>query len=188
MVAQALSKSEVYCRSINQVITAFNEGNPLTDELKGFLNKDLLQHEQLLNSLKHWYRISKEQGAPQNILDRIQAVGDGFKTGQPIPEEASKRMMLDFSRIEWKKLNEGVKESTPERHTIRVAMRALQREKSHEEILNILQFDPTTRSIQSFQGNEAARQYSEKALKFAQQCYEQQHSLKQNTTKISHRI
>jgi N12 class adenine-specific DNA methylase len=189
MVAQALSKSEVYCRSINQVITAFNEGNPLTEELKSFLNKDFLQHEQLLTSLKHWYRISQEQGAPQNFLDKIQAVGENFKTGHPIPEAASNMMTLDFRRIEWKKLNEGVKESTPERHTARVAMRALQRGKSHEEILNILRFDPSFRSLQAQGGNEVARQYSEKALRFALQYYnQQQQSLKQSTSRISHRL
>ncbi len=189
MVAQALSKSEVYRTNIIQVIAAFNEGKPLTDELKSFINKDFLLHEQLLTSLKHWYWISKEQGAPQNFLDKIQSVGEGFKNGQPIPEAASKMMQIDFSRAEWKKLSEGVKESTPERHTARVAMRALQRGKSHKEILNILRFDPSFRSLQSQRGDEAARQYSEKALRFALQYYnQQQQSLKQSTARISHRF
>jgi hypothetical protein len=65
-----------------------------------------------------------------------------------------------------------VSEATPERNTARIALRALQQGKDPDEILKILEFDPTYRSIQAHQGHEPALTYSRHALDFAMNVYQ----------------
>jgi hypothetical protein len=171
-VAKALSKPDDYQARVAQVIADYRAGQPLPEKAEAALNQALAQYQQTLNTVKEWYRLSKQQDAPQNYLERLQNVGEGFKHGQPIPEGAIKAMQQDFRLSEWNQLKQGVSEATPERNTARIALRALQQGKDPDEILKILEFDPTYRSIQAHQGTEPALTYSRNALDFAMNVYQ----------------
>jgi hypothetical protein len=171
-VAKALSKPDDYQARVEQVIADYRAGQPLPEKAEAALNQALAQYQQTLNTVKEWYRLSKQQGAPQNYLERIQNVGESFKQGQPLPEGAISSMQHDFRWSEWLQLKVGVSESTPERKTARIALRALQQGKAPDEILKILEFDPTYRSIQAHQGQEPALTYSRNALDFAMNVYQ----------------
>jgi hypothetical protein len=159
LIAKALSKPGDYLARVEQVSAAYRAGQAL------------VQYQQTLSTVKEWFRLSKQQGAPQNYLERIQTVGEGFKRGQPIPNGAIGAMHHDFRWSQWLHLKQGVSEATPERSTARIALRALQEGKEPDEILKILEFDPTYRSIQAQQGQEPALAYSRNALDFAMNIY-----------------
>jgi hypothetical protein len=171
-VAKALSKPDDYQARVTQVIADYRAGQPLPANAEAALNQALAQYQQTLTTVKEWYRLSKQQGAPQNYLERIQNVGESFKQGQPIPEGVISSMQHDFRWSQWLQLKEGVSESTPERNTARIALRALQQGKDPDEILKILEFDPTYWSIQAHQGKEPALTYSRNALDFTINVYQ----------------
>ena len=123
--------------------------------------------------MKEWYRLSRDQGAPPNYLEKIKAIGEGLKTGQPLSEGALGAMQKDFHRADWMQLSQGITESTPDRQTARVALRALQQGKAADEILRILEFDPCYLDIYAQQGPEPAQTYKQMALDFALKVYHQ---------------
>lgn len=187
-IAQALSKPSDYQAKVYQATAAYRSGKPLSEKAETALTQDLSKYLHTLNTVKDWYRLAVQQGAPQNHLEKIQGVGKSFQTGQPLSEGAISAMQNDCRRAEWTKLNQGVSEATPDRHTARVALRALQQGKEPDEILKILEFDPSYRHIQSQQGNEPAQKYSRNALAFAMKYYQApQSSVSRQTQQTSQR-
>jgi hypothetical protein len=85
-------------------------------------------------------------------------------------------MQMNFRRAEWMKPNQGVTEATPERHTARVALRAFQQGKELDEILKILEFDPSYRHILDKRGNEPAQMCMQTGLDFAMEVLAELHS------------
>ena len=173
MMAQALSKPDNYLTRVEQVTQAYHSGMPLPVQAEAALKQILTQYHHTLNQVKDWYRLSRDQGAPQNYLEKIKVIGEGLKTGQPLSEGAIAAMQKDFHRADWIQFSEGVAESTPERQTARVALRALQQGKAPEAILKILEFDPCYLDIYSQQGPEPAQTYRQGALDFALKVYHQ---------------
>lgn len=49
-----------------------------------------------LDTLRQWYKASRELGKPQKYLDRITSVGNDFKLGQPLPDKAFAVMQHDL--------------------------------------------------------------------------------------------
>ena len=99
MMAQALSKPDDYLCRVKQVTQAYDSGIPLPAQAEAALKHTLSQYHQTLNRVKEWYRLSRDQGAPQSYLDRIAEVGQGLKSGQPLPEGARAAMYKDFHRL-----------------------------------------------------------------------------------------
>jgi acetylornithine deacetylase/succinyl-diaminopimelate desuccinylase-like protein len=186
-IAQALSKPDDYQARVEQVTAAYHSGIPLPEQAEAALKQALTQYHHTLNQVKDWYRLSRDQGVPENYLDKIKEVGQGFQTGQPLSEGAIATMQKDFRRAEWMQLSQGVAEATPDRQTARVALRALQQGKKPDEILKILEFDPSYRHILSQHGNEPAQMYCQTALDFAMRVYHQaaQQSMSQAVPKPS---
>ena len=173
VMAQALSKPDDYLSRVEQVTACYHSGVPLSVQAEAALKQILTQYHQTLNQVKDWYRLSRDQGAPPNYLEKIKGIGEGLKTGQPLSEGAIAAMQKDFHRAAWIQFSEGVAESTPERQTARVALRALQQGKATDEILEILEFDPCYLDIYSQQGLEPAQTYRQGALDFALKVYHQ---------------
>lgn len=187
MMAQALSKADDYQARVEQVTAAHRSGIPLSAQAEAALKQALLQYHRTLNQVKNWYGLSREQGAPQSYLDRIKAVGQGLKTGQPLSEGALAAMQKDFCRADWMQMSQGVTEATPDRQTARVALKALQQGKKPDEILKILEFDPSYRHIQAQHGPAPAQMYRQTALDFALKVYHQatQQDMSQRTPQPS---
>jgi acetylornithine deacetylase/succinyl-diaminopimelate desuccinylase-like protein len=187
MIAQALSKPDDYQARVEQVTAAYHSGIPIPAQAEAALKQALTQYHHTLNRVKAWYRLSRDHGASQNYLTKIQEVGQGFQAGQPLSEGALAAMQKDFRRAEWMQLNQGVTEATPDRQTARVALRALQQGKKPDEILKILEFDPSYRHIQAQHGNEPAQMYCQTALDFAMKVYHQatQQSMSQSVPQLS---
>ena len=173
MIAQALSKPDDYQARVEQVTAAYRSGIPLPAQAEAALKQSLFQYHHTLNQVKDWYGLSRDQGAPQNYLDKIKAVGQGLKNGQPLSEGALAAMHKDFRRADWMQLSQGVAEATPDRQTARVALRALQQGKKPDDVLKILEFDPSYRLIQSQHGPEPAQTYRQTALDFAMKVFQQ---------------
>jgi outer membrane biosynthesis protein TonB len=190
MIAQALSKPDDYQARVEQVTAAYRSGIPLPEQAEAALKQALAQYRHTLNNVKEWYRLSREQGAPQNYLDKIREVGQGLKTGQPLSEGALAAMQKDFRRADWVQLSQGVTEATPDRQTARVALRALQQGEKPDDVLKILEFDPSYRLIHSQHGPVPAQMYKQTALDFAMKVYHQatqQSSMSQRTPQPSQR-
>ncbi|MCG9892201.1 MAG: hypothetical protein MH252_14130 [Thermosynechococcaceae cyanobacterium MS004] len=166
-IAQALAKPDDYQARVEQVTAAYRAGEPLSSNAEAALHQVLSQFQNTLNSVKDWYRLSRDAGAPEHYLEKIQRVGVNLQNGQPMSENARTAMQTDFRRADWMKLNQGVSESTPERHTARVALRALQQGKRPEEVLKILEFDPSYRQLHAHQGQASAQAYAQNAIAFA---------------------
>jgi N12 class adenine-specific DNA methylase len=171
-IAQALSLPEEYKHRVEQVTAEYRSGQPLSEKAEAALKQVFSQYLYALNNVKDWYRLAVQQGAPQNYLEKIQGVGQRFQNGEPLSEGAITAMQTDFRRAEWTKLNQGVTEATPEHHTARVALRALQQGKEPNEVLKILCFDPSYQHIEAQQGNGPAQAYTQNALKFAMQYHQ----------------
>ena len=135
VMAQALSKPDDYLFRVEQVTACYHSGVPLSVQAEAALKQILTQYHHTLNQVKDWYRLSRDQGAPPNYLEKIKVIGEGLKAGQPLSEGALGAMQKDFHRAAWIQFSEGVAESTPERQTARVALRALQQGKATDEIL-----------------------------------------------------
>ncbi len=168
-VAKALSLPEDYNLRVEQVTAEYRSGQPLSEKAEAALKQVFSHYQHTLNTVKDWYRLAVQQGAPQNYLEKIQGVGQRFQNGEPLSEAAIAAMQSDFRRAEYIKLNQGVTEATPEHHTARVALRALQQGKDPHEVLKILEFDPSYRHIEAQHGNGPAQAYTLKALQFAMQ-------------------
>jgi hypothetical protein len=95
-VAQALSKSKEYLTRIEQVSTGYFSSQHLSKEAEAALNQDFSQYEKTLENLRRWYRISIRKGAPKIYLERIKAVAEGFKNGQPLSQNAIASMQNDI--------------------------------------------------------------------------------------------
>ena len=173
IMAQALSKPDDYLFRVEQVTACYHSGVPLSVQAEAALKQILTQYHHTLNQVKDWYRLSRDQGAPPNYLEKIKGIGEGLKNGQPLSEGALGAMQKDFHRAAWIQFSEGVAESTPERQTARVALRALQQGKAADEILEILEFDPCYLDIYAQQGPEPAQRYRQTALDFALKVYHQ---------------
>lgn len=50
-----------------------------------------------VDTLRHWYRVSRELGKSQQYLNRITEVANQFKAGQPLSEKALNAMQQDFN-------------------------------------------------------------------------------------------
>lgn len=49
-----------------------------------------------VDTLRHWYRVSRSLGKSQQYLNRITEVANQFKTGQPLSDKAHSAMRQDF--------------------------------------------------------------------------------------------
>lgn len=50
-----------------------------------------------MDTLRHWYRVSRELGKSQQYLNRITEVANQFKAGQPLSDKALSVMRQDFN-------------------------------------------------------------------------------------------
>lgn len=97
-VAQSLGKSQAYLERIVEVGGELVMGQSFSDKAKAAREKDLSDHEAILNSLREWYVAARGLGKSQRYLGRIMTVAQEFKSGNSLSDKALAVMKVDLAQ------------------------------------------------------------------------------------------
>ena len=92
----ALNKPQQYQAWVDVNVQAIASTGQVPHEVEVALHKDLATFDASINKVRTWYKRAVQLGKNQEYLDRIQAVGQGFKAGQPLSEKAIAAMHRDM--------------------------------------------------------------------------------------------
>ena len=163
-IVKALSNNTVYHGWVKVMAADHKNAQTLPSGVSERLEKDLAAHATKLNQLKDWHQTATSLGKPENYLNRIIEVTEGFKVGRPVSTEAAAAMSADFNKADWIRLSENLQGETPQQLSTMVAVQALQENKPHRDILVILESDPSFQALKSTQGLPVAQDYRKRAL------------------------
>jgi hypothetical protein len=153
--ASAIGRGSAIQAKIQEELTAYQRGQPLSTRGKIALGKDFAAFTKELNSIRIWYRVAKQLSAPSTFLQTIEDVEKAYQQGQPLSDATKATMRRDINQLAYNKLSTGLSQKDPQAFLVRLAANAAKTGMRPAQIKEILSLSPVMKEIQQQQGEKA---------------------------------